>query len=60
MIFKKVSSNFLIISLKVDDQVLEVIPDGSSISLYISKIWLESEGRNRGSKFFFSLPIIKG
>ncbi|MGB5910437.1 MAG: PAS domain-containing sensor histidine kinase, partial [Promethearchaeia archaeon] len=42
--------------------------EGSGLGLYISKeiiklhggeIWLESEGRNKGSTFYFSLPIIK-
>jgi len=41
--------------------------EGSGLGLYISKkivelhggkIWIESEGRNKGSAFFFSLPII--
>ncbi len=41
--------------------------EGSGLGLYISKnivnlhggsIWVESEGRNKGSKFYFSLPII--
>ena len=41
--------------------------EGSGLGLYISKeivklhggeIWVKSEGRNKGSKFFFSLPII--
>jgi len=41
---------------------------GTGLGLYISKelitlhegkIWVESEGRNKGSTFFFSLPIIK-
>ncbi|MHA2289924.1 MAG: PAS domain-containing sensor histidine kinase, partial [Promethearchaeota archaeon] len=29
------------------------------IALHEGKIWVESEGRNKGSTFFFSLPIIK-
>jgi len=29
------------------------------ITLHEGKIWVESEGRNKGSTFFFSLPIIK-
>ncbi len=42
--------------------------EGTGLGLYISKelitlhdgkIWVESEGRNKGSTFFFSLPIIK-
>jgi PAS domain S-box-containing protein len=41
--------------------------EGSGLGLYISKklielhggnIWMESEGRNKGSTFYFSLPII--
>jgi PAS domain S-box-containing protein len=49
-------------------QGLDVQSDGSGLGLYISKknielhngdIWVESEGRNKGSKFSFSLPIIK-
>ncbi|MFX1257940.1 MAG: sensor histidine kinase, partial [Promethearchaeota archaeon] len=41
--------------------------EGSGFGLYISKkivelhggkIWVESEGRSKGSKFYFSLPII--
>ncbi|MBA7600856.1 Adaptive-response sensory-kinase SasA [subsurface metagenome] len=42
--------------------------EGTGLGLYISKelidlhngkIWVESEGRNKGSTFFFSLPIEK-
>ncbi|MFW9952851.1 MAG: ATP-binding protein, partial [Candidatus Thorarchaeota archaeon] len=42
--------------------------EGTGLGLYISKelialhegkIWVESKGRNKGSTFFFSLPIIK-
>jgi len=49
-------------------QGYDIISEGSGLGLYISKkiielhggkIWVESEGRNRGAKFFFSLPIIK-
>jgi len=46
----------------------DVEPGGSGLGLYISKkiielhggnIWLESEGTNKGSTFYFSLPIMK-
>ena len=46
----------------------DVGSEGTGLGLYISKelimlhegkIWVESEGRNKGSTFFFSLPIIK-
>ncbi|HDZ17414.1 MAG TPA: PAS domain S-box protein [archaeon] len=49
-------------------QGFDVISEGSGLGLYIAKkiltqhkgsIWLESEGRNKGTTFFFSLPIIK-
>ncbi len=46
---------------------LDVVSEGSGLGLYISKkiielhkgnIWVESEGRKKGSIFYFSLPII--
>lgn len=48
-------------------QGLDIIAEGSGFGLFISKkiielhggnIWVESEGRNKGSTFYFSLPII--
>ncbi|MFX1317298.1 MAG: sensor histidine kinase, partial [Promethearchaeota archaeon] len=48
-------------------QGLDVISEGSGLGLFISKkiielhggeIWVDSEGRNKGSTFYFSLPII--
>lgn len=47
---------------------LDVVSEGSGLGLYISKkiielhggnIWVESKGRDKGSTFHFSLPIIK-
>ncbi|MFW9881824.1 MAG: ATP-binding protein, partial [Candidatus Thorarchaeota archaeon] len=49
-------------------QGLDVVSEGSGLGLYISKktielhggnMWVESEGRKKGSTFYFSLPIIK-
>lgn len=46
---------------------MDIIAEGSGFGLFISKkiielhggdIWVESEGRNMGSTFYFSLPII--
>lgn len=46
-------------------QGFDVISEGSGLGLYISKkiielhngrIWVESDGRNKGSTFYFSLP----
>ncbi|MFX1364781.1 MAG: PAS domain S-box protein [Promethearchaeota archaeon] len=48
-------------------QGLDIIAEGSGFGLFISKkiielhdgeIWVESEGRNKGSTFYFSLPLI--
>jgi len=48
-------------------QGYDIISEGPGLGLYISKkiiemhggeIWLESEGRDKGSTFYFSLPII--
>ena len=48
-------------------QGLDVVSEGSGLGLYISKkiielhegdIWVKSKGRKKGSKFYFSLPII--
>jgi len=48
-------------------QGLDIIAEGSGFGLFISKkiielhggdIWVESEGRNKGSTFYISLPLI--
>jgi len=45
----------------------DILSEGSGMGLYISKelvelhggkIWVESEGRNQGSTFYFSLPLL--
>ncbi|MFX0007272.1 MAG: PAS domain S-box protein [Candidatus Hermodarchaeota archaeon] len=46
----------------------DIAADGTGLGLYITKklvelhggkIWLESEGRNKGTTFYFSIPILK-
>ena len=48
-------------------QGLDIISEGSGLGLFISKkiielhggeIWVESEGRHKGSTFYFSLPVV--
>ena len=29
------------------------------VELHDGKVWVESEGRNKGSTFYFSLPIVE-
>lgn len=51
---------------KIERNHLDIINEGIGFGLFLSKeiiklhngkIWAESEGRNRGSTFFFSLPL---
>ncbi|MFX1343547.1 MAG: sensor histidine kinase [Promethearchaeota archaeon] len=44
-------------------QGLDLGIDGTGLGLYISKkiieIWMESEGKDKGSTFYFSIPLVK-
>ena len=51
--------------IQVGDGIARIHPDGSGLGLYVAKeiikahkgkIWAESEGEGKGSKFFVELP----
>jgi len=63
---KKVFQKFGRINRKPEG--FDILVEGSGLGLYIAKniiemhageIWVESKGRNKGSNFYFTLPIIK-